>query len=73
MNELDKKIDVSEDDMQVVVDSPVFHYIWEMLESPDPVARCSSCSLFESLAQHECTRSRIVEMGGCEQLVVLLE
>ncbi|KAJ7872107.1 hypothetical protein B0H13DRAFT_2553919 [Mycena leptocephala] len=63
----------SKDDAQALVDSPVFHYIWEMLRSPDPVARSSSSNLLDSLAKHECTIPHILEMRGCEQLVALLD
>jgi hypothetical protein len=73
LGELAYRIYVSEDDAQVVVDSPVFHYIWENLGSPDPMARRSSCNLLDSLAKHECTIPHMLEMRGCERLLALLE
>jgi hypothetical protein len=73
LDELGDRTSVSEDDAQALVDSPIFQCIWEMLGSPDPKARSSSCSLLGGLAKHECTIPQILEMRGCERLVALRE
>jgi hypothetical protein len=39
LRELGNRYYIFEDEAQAVVDSPAFHYIGEMLGSPDPVAR----------------------------------
>jgi hypothetical protein len=59
--------------MQMVVDSPGFIYIWELLGSPDPRVRSSSCKLLGNLAYLKLTLPPILEMRGCERLVALLE
>jgi len=53
--ELAKRAEFSEADARAVVDSPVFPYVTQMLESPDARARSCSCMLIRSLASHECT------------------
>jgi hypothetical protein len=63
----------SESCTKMVVNSPGFPYIGEMLESPDPLARQSSCLLLHKLTQYECTIPPIVGMRGCERLVALIE
>jgi hypothetical protein len=72
LKELGNKNCVSEDEAQVVVDSPVFHYIWEMLGSLDSAARISSCWLLFNMTQYKFTIPPILEMGGCGRLVALL-
>jgi len=63
----------SENCAQTLVDSPVFHYIWEMVGSSDPVAKYSSRTLLGRLVRYKCTIPPIVKMGGCERLVALLD
>ncbi|KAJ7913980.1 armadillo-type protein [Mycena leptocephala] len=72
LEELANRIDVSEGEARAVVDSPVFRHIWEMLASPDPVARGLACRLLGLLTQYEFARPSIMETRGCEQLVALL-
>jgi hypothetical protein len=63
----------SENYAQTVMDSSIFHYIWEMLESPDPEARASSYQLLNRLALYEFTIPHILKMRTCDRLVALLE
>jgi hypothetical protein len=72
LEELANRIFASEGEARAVVDSPVFHHIWEILASPDPVARGSACRLLGLLTQYEFAIPSIVETRGCEQLVALL-
>ncbi|KAJ7906062.1 hypothetical protein B0H13DRAFT_2507920 [Mycena leptocephala] len=73
LEELANRIFVSEGDARVVVDSPVFHHIWEILASPDPVARGSACWLLGLLAWYEFAVPSILKTRGCEQLATLLQ
>jgi hypothetical protein len=70
--ELANTIYVSEVNARAMMDSPVFQYTWQMLGSPDPVARSSSCNLLGSLAWYECSIPLILEMRGCGRLLSLL-
>jgi hypothetical protein len=63
----------SENNARMVVNSPGFPYIGEMLGLPDPTAQVSSCDLLESLARHEFAIPPILELGACERLLALLE
>jgi hypothetical protein len=63
--ELAKRINVSEGEARAVMDSSVFRYIGEMLGSPDPVARGSSCRLLGELGRYEFSIPPILEMGNC--------
>jgi hypothetical protein len=73
LEELTARIFVSNADVRAMVDSPVFHYIWEILALPDPVARGRVCWLLGLLARYEFTVPSILEMRGCEQLMALLQ
>jgi hypothetical protein len=73
LEELADRIFVSEGKARAVVDSPVFHHIWEILASPDARARGSACWLLGLLAWYEFAKPSIVEARGCEQLVALLQ
>jgi hypothetical protein len=73
LEELANRIFESEDEAQVVVDSPVFHHIWEILASPDPAARRSACWFLGLLACYEFAIPCILETRGCEQLMAFLQ
>jgi hypothetical protein len=66
------RIFVSEGEARAVVDSPVFHHIWEILASPDARAWGSACWLLGLLAYYEFAVPSILEARGWEQLVDLL-
>jgi hypothetical protein len=70
---LANRIDVSEGEARVVVDSPVFHHIWEILASSDPVEQGLACWLLGLLTQYEFAIPSILEARGCERLVALLQ
>ncbi|KAJ7864023.1 armadillo-type protein [Mycena leptocephala] len=72
LEELANRIFESEGEAQVVVDSPVFHHIWEILVSPDPAARGSACWLLGLLAWYDFAMPSILETRACEELVTLL-
>ncbi|KAF7350423.1 hypothetical protein MVEN_01347300 [Mycena venus] len=61
----------SETDARAIVDSPVFNFIMEMLESPDIVARIYSCRLLGRLAGHESSIPTILEVRIHERLMAL--
>jgi hypothetical protein len=73
LQELGNRYYGSEDDAQMVVDSPGFPYIWEIIGSSEPLVRCLWCKILYTLAWHKCTIPHILEMRGCERLVALLE
>jgi hypothetical protein len=73
LRDLSNRSGVVKHDVQAVVDSPGFPYIGEMLGSPDPAARFSSCRLLYRLAVYEYTIPHILEMRGCERLAALLK
>ncbi|KAF7350426.1 hypothetical protein MVEN_01347600 [Mycena venus] len=62
-----------EADARAIVDSPVMHYIRQMLGAPDTGARISSCQLIGNLVSHECNKPIITELRLGMRLVALLE
>ncbi|KAF8196773.1 armadillo-type protein [Mycena galopus ATCC 62051] len=62
----------SEVEARAVVDSPVFPYVAQMLGSPDPGVRISSCRLLGCLLLQESTAPAVLELQPWEQLVSLL-
>jgi hypothetical protein len=73
LEELANRIFASEGEARAVVDSPVFHHIWEILATPDPVAQGLACWLLGLLARYEFAIPSILEARGCEQFVALLQ
>ncbi|KAJ6581169.1 armadillo-type protein [Mycena capillaripes] len=72
MSEFNNRAADSEIDARMVVDSPVFHFIVEMLESPDGGVPSSSSTLLGTLASHECTAPAVIALKPSVQLVSLL-
>jgi hypothetical protein len=72
LEELADRIFASQGDARAVVHSPVFHHIWEILASPDPVACGLACRVLGLLTRYELTIPSIVETRGCERFIALL-
>lgn len=68
MSELSNRAE-SEIDARMVVDSPVFHSLAEMLNSPDAAAHSSSCTLLGILASYESTAPAVLALKLCPRLV----
>ncbi|KAF7356897.1 hypothetical protein MVEN_01025500 [Mycena venus] len=70
--ELARRAEASEVEARVVVDSPIFPLIVQLLESPNSEARSSSCRLLGYLAQYESTAPAILKLKPSVWLVSLL-
>ncbi|KAF8196794.1 armadillo-type protein [Mycena galopus ATCC 62051] len=72
LSELASRTWSSEVEARAVVDSPVLLHVAQMLGSPDPGVRISSCGLLGNLLRFESVASTVWELTPCEQLVSLL-
>ncbi|KAF7358477.1 hypothetical protein MVEN_00898200 [Mycena venus] len=74
LRELAKRVGSSEAEARMVVESPLFPCVTQMLWSPDThwQAQSSSYNLLGKLAQHESTAPAVLELKLCPQLVSLL-